>query len=274
MAQEEDSLKNIAVLINSAETDSIRIAACRLLRSGLENMFTNPIAYDYPYDSLRLRTVSILAPPDKKFRLFTFNLVLKNGNFKNYGYLLYYIKKELQVVTLEDTAKKWNKENLDLELEANEWIGALYYKIVPFKKGKQNMYLLFGYDGSTIHSNKKILDVLTIKKGEVRFGAPVFKNSDQDPSAEYRVVFEFHNQSGMVMQYEETKKIIVVDKLAPSYPEAINNFYLYIPTGDYDYFGQDKYGNWVKHDFKEFNVGIETENPEREPTKPRKHRKL
>ena len=119
------------------------------------------------------------------------------------------------------------------------------------------------------------MDVLTIKKGEIRFGAAVFKNSEQDPSAEYRVVFEFHQQSSMLINYEESRNIIVVDKLAPPFPEANGNFYYYIPTGDYDYYSQDKYGNWVRKDFTEFNVGTQDENPEINPKEPkRKPRKL
>lgn len=264
-----------AILINSAETDSLRREGTNKLRECLDSMLQLKASWEYPFDSLRSTVVSIVEPKDKAFRLFTFNTVLTNGNFKNFGFIQYKYKKKISVIPLMDTTKKWTKELQDIDLDPTEWVGALYYKVIPFKKGKDKMYMLLGFDGSTINSNKKIMDVLTLKKGEIRFGAAVFKNSEQDPSAEYRVVFEFHQQSSMLVNYEESENIIVIDKLAPPFPEANGNFYYYVPTGDYDFYSQDKYGNWVRKDFTKFNVGTQNEDPEVNPVKPkRKPRKL
>lgn len=264
-----------AIKINGAETDSLRRDATIKLRDCLDSMLQLRASWDYPFDSLKATTVSILQPQDKAFKLYTFNLVLSNGNFKNFGFVQFWYKKALNYVPLMDTAKKWNKELLDLELDPTEWVGALYYKVIPFKKKGQKMYMLLGFDGNTVHSNKKIMDVLTLKKGEVKFGAPVFKSGPEDPSAEYRVMYEFHQQAAMVLTYEEKQNIVVADRLGPSFPEANNNYYYYIPTGDYDFYKQDKNGNWVKRVFDQFNVGTQDKDPEVNPKEPkRKSRKL
>lgn len=277
LVEMENRIQKTAVLINSGETDSIRKAATASLSACLDSMLHLEASYTFRFDSLRTKVVSVQEPADKVFRIYTYNTVLKNGDFKNFGFVQYWYKRELVVVPLMDTSKKWNKELLDIDLDPTEWVGALYYKVIPFKKKKQKMYLLLGFDGSTIHSNKKVMDVITFNKGEIRFGAPVFKSSDQDPSAEYRVTYEFHQESSMVLTYEKERNIIVADKLGPSFPEANNNFYFYIPTGDYDYYIIDKNGNWVRNDFVQFNVGSETPDPtvykDKDKDPPRKKRR-
>lgn len=118
------------------------------------------------------------------------------------------------------------------------------------------MYLLLGFDGATIHSNKKIMDVLWFDRGTPVFGKDIFRQGAYDGKPSSRVVFEFHQSSLMWLHYEEKYKIVVLDKLVPSFPEATNNFYYYIPSGDYDYFRYKK-GWWIKDALDNFNLGQE-----------------
>lgn len=238
-----------------AETDELRSASAWELFRAFDSLLQMPESFTYPWDSLRYRTVSILSSPDGKVRLYTWNLVQTNGSFKNFGYLQVKKRKSVDVYPLLDTSKKFNADMLDAELESVEWMGALYYSITPFKQRGKTMYLLLGFDGSTIHSNKAVMDVLALTKEGPRFGTPAFRQSDADPSAECRVVFEFHNDVRMLLRYEPAQKLVVVDKLTPAFPEAAGDFYYYIPSGDYDVYKLNKRGTWIRTELKDWNMG-------------------
>jgi len=251
----ENRLKSIAPSIIANGTDEERTAAAWQLYSTLDTMLSLPESFDYPWDSLRSRTVSILVSPDRKVKLYTWNLVLGDGRFKHFGYLQTRRKKTIETYPLLDTAKKYKPEILDEELDPASWMGALYYNIIPFKKQGKTMYVLFGFDGSTIHSNKAIMDVLWLSKAAPVFGYPVFRQGETDPSAECRVVSECHNDVKLAYHYEPDKKIIIADKLAPAFQEATGDAYYYIPSGDYDVYQKNKKGTWVRYDLKDWDLG-------------------
>lgn len=257
-----------APLIIAGETDSIRQAEAWKLYKGLDSLLQMPAAKYYPFDSFRSTAVSIVQPPDKAFRIFTFNLITLAGDFKQFGYIEVPNGKETEIYPLLDTAKKPKKDFLNIELETTEWLGALYYGVVPYKMGKTKCYMLVGFDGATAHSNKKILDILWFDKGTPVFGKPVFLDGSQDRKPDYRVVYEFHNESQMLLRYEPSRKIVVLDKLTPSFPEAVNDFYYYIPSGDYDYYAFNKKGFWVKEPLADLNLG-QGEKPLRPVEKPK-----
>ena len=244
----ENQLKEPAWNIVNAPSDSVKWESAFLLYHSLDSLLKLEGSQWYPFDSLKLRTLSIVNSADGKLRSYTFNVVLSNGDFKNFGFIQYQHKKSWELVTLLDTAKKYSPELIDIELDASAWHGALYYQVVPFKFNKKIHYLLVGFDGATIHSNRSLLDVFSVQEdGTPLFGAPVFRDHPNDFSEEYRVFFEYHNASVMNLRYEDRRKVVVVDQLAPAFPEATNDFRYYIPTGDYNHFAKNKKGIWVKH---------------------------
>jgi hypothetical protein len=263
----ENKLKMIVPDIVGAETDEQRTGASWLTFKTLDSLLQVPESFDYPWDSLRTRTISIMISPDKKVKFYTWNLVLTNGNFKHFGFLQVRKRSSLELYPLLDTAKKFNTDLLDAELETADWFGALYYKIVPFKQKGQKRYLLMGFDGSTIHSNKSVLDVLWFAKDGPRFGIPAFRTSDADPSAECRVVYEFHNDVKMLPYYEANSDVLIVDKLTPAFPEVTGNFWYYIPSGDFYMYKKNKRGTWVRSEVTDWDMG-QGEKPEIKKARP------
>lgn len=255
LIQAEQYLKNVVPDFVGADSNDRRQAAAWELYRAFDTLLQLPESFRYPWDSLKTRTVSILASPDNKVRLYTWNLVETNGNFRNFGYLQVRRRNQVEVYPLLDTAKKFNADMLDAELETTEWLGALYYSITPFKQRGKTHYLLLGFDGSTIHSNKAVMDVLSLTREGPRFGTPAFRQSDADPSAECRVVFEFHNEVKMLLRYEVSQKIVVADKLTPAFPEAAGDYYYYIPSGDYDVYSLSGKGTWIRSELKDWNMG-------------------
>ena len=77
-------------------------------------------------------------------------------------------------IALGETAFSNERFVNSLKLNNSQWIGALYYSLTPFKRGKKDYYLLLGWDGNDERSNRKIMDVLSISKS-LTFGAPIFR---------------------------------------------------------------------------------------------------
>jgi hypothetical protein len=251
----------------SGEGDSLRTATAWKVYRLLDTLLNNPSSYYYPFDSFRSKSVSIQDVPDGKFRLFTYNLILQNGKHLKFGYLQARDGKENTVYPLLDTVFRSNKDLADKELETTEWMGALYYAVFPFKDKKKKCFLLMGYDGATANSNKKVMDVLWFDKGNPVFGREIFKEGSYDLKPSCRGIYEFHNQSTMLLRYEADRKIVVLDKLGPAFPEAVNDFYYYIPSGDLDYYKWTKQGFWVRDalDNYDFGQGAKPKGPQSAP---------
>jgi hypothetical protein len=251
----ENRLKNIAPKFIAARTDEERTEAAWQVYRTLDTLLSLPESFDYGWDSLRTRTISILVSPDKKVKLYTWNLILNNGSFRHFGYLQTRKKKNIETYPLLDTTAAQSKDIVDEELDPAAWFGALYYRLIPFKKNGKKMYLLFGFDGNTAYSNKAVMEVLWLSKSAPVFGYPAFRQSDGDPSAECRIIMECHNDVKLSFYYEEEKQIVIADKLVPSFPEAKDDPYYYIPSGDYDIYKRNRKGTWVRRDLKDWDLG-------------------
>jgi hypothetical protein len=255
LAAGENRLKEIAPKFIAAKTDEERTAAAWQVYRSLDSLLALPESFEYAWDSLTSRTISILLSPDKKVRIYTWNLILTDGSFKHFGYLQTRRKKTIETYPLLDTTAWQSKDIADEELDPAAWPGALYYKLIPFKKGGKTRYLLFGFDGNTIHSNKAVLEVLWLSKTAPVFGYPAFRQGENDPSAECRVIMECHNDVKLSFNYEPEKQIIIADKLVPSFPEAKDDPYYYIPSGDYDVYKRNRRGTWMRSDLKNWDLG-------------------
>ncbi len=192
----ENRLKDTALLINRAETDDIRLNSAEYLWKELAKGLEEQEAFNYPFDSLRSRTVSIISSEDMKFRIYTFNAVLKNGKFIHYGILHYKInKREYGIELMKDTTTAFNKQVLDDQLLPDEWFGALYYKVRAIKHWcRKTKYILLGFDGADAAINRKVIDVLTFTKEGPVFGYEMFREGVWDPDFEYRVVMEANGE--------------------------------------------------------------------------------
>lgn len=271
----EKKLCITAPVLILGETDEQRISATNELFQGLESILQLPGSFHYPFDSLIRTSVSVVQPSDRSFRLYTFNCILSDGDYLNYGFLQVPDGKEIKLYPLMDTIVRRAKNVSDEILGTGEWLGALYYGVIPVKKKRDRYYILLGYDGMDIHSNVKLMDVLWFDQGEPVFGKEIFLDGAYDKTPSCRSIFEFHNDSRMVLRYEEKQNLIVLDKLAPAFPEAVNDFFYYIPSGDYDcyYF---KKGMWTRDvlDQMQFGQGKKPKkprilpSPERDPLNP------
>ncbi len=78
--------------------------------------------------------------------------------------------------------------------------------------------------------------------GFIKFGAPIF-NYDKEKKRKKRVIFEYNDQANMTLKYEDLRKQIVFDGLAPIEEKFKGNYAFYGPDLSFDAF-QFKNGMW------------------------------
>ena len=270
LAEEEDSLLAIAPLVISSQTDSAKFAAAENLQLRLQEVLSNPASFDYEFANLRMSTVAIASHPKADVKLFTFNIILKNGVFHQYGLIQRKTKSGIALYPLHDTAQNLPKDVKEIQLDNNQWIGGLYYQLFPHKVKGKMYYIVMLFDGHNINSNRSIIDVLSFEKDEEStepnamkpvWGAPLFRDGLEDPSEDYRVVFEYHKSSRILMRYEEEQNTIVFDEIGPAFPSADGNVYYYIPTGDYSGYKPSKRGIFTKEALETTDFGQGIPNP-------------
>jgi len=258
LAQDEDDLIKIAPYVISSTTDSAKLSSAEILQEKLLEVLANPASFDYEFANLRMTTVAIASHPKASVRLFTFNIILKNGVFQQYGVIQRKTKAGISLFTLHDTAQNLPKDYLETTVEHPEWIGGLYYQLIPHKIKRKQYYVVMAFDGHNLNSNRSIIDVLSFENDIPVWGAPIFRDGIEDPSEEMRVVFEYHKSSRILMRYEEEQKTIVFDEVGPPFPAANGNAYYYTPTGDYSGYKPSRKGIFTKEtlDVTDFGQGI------------------
>ena len=164
----------------------------------------------------------------------------------------------LKLFPLHDVSM-FSKKPYDSVRTANNWIGAIYYRIIQKSFNGKNMYTLLGYDDFTINSNKKWMDILTFnEQGQPVFGGNYFsfKNDSAKASKKQiqRFYLEYKKEATTTFNYDSTLQMIVFDHLI-SESEEPDRKETYVPDGDYEGFVWEN-GQWL-HVPKIFNTVLQ-----------------
>lgn len=242
----EDSLRIYADSMINALSPGKRFLSDSNFVKMLVRSLRIPNSFQYPFDSLQ--SISRLYAPDSSFRIFTWQL--KKDEY------FYYQKGAIQVRTKDGSlrlyplfdASMFTAKPLDSVRNRNNWIGAIYYKVIQKTWQGKNYYTLLGFDGYTVGSNRKWMEVLTFddRTGEPSFGGAFFKIKHDTASKEqvlHRYVIEYKKEASTTFNYNSEMDMVIVDHLIseteePHRPET------YIPDGDFEGF-QWKQGMWV-----------------------------
>jgi hypothetical protein len=211
-------------------------------------------AFSYPFSNLK--TVGFIDSPDRQLRIINWNIELDDQTQKYYCFLMHLDekKKNVELSELIDNSDPFNPRPTEI-LEANQWYGALYYKIIPVDKGSKTVYTVLGWDGNTASSNIKLIDVLYFTGNTPKLGSPIFKNSE---GTFKRMFYEHSEKATMSLKYEEQYKRIIFDHLMPESPNLKGFYSFYVPDLSLDAFVLSS-NKWI---FKEDVIGINKENKE------------
>ena len=116
----------------------------------------------------------------------------------------------------------------DTICDQKHWYGAFYYNILAKKKMLGQKYYLFGWDMNDGKTYKKILDVVSIKKGKLIFGSPDFHIKDK---IKKRHIIEYVQDASVTLNYDKNLKMIVYDHLIPLDDKDPNS--QLVPDGSY-----------------------------------------
>ncbi len=257
LQKHQDSLSRYAYEIINAQEPSQRFRADSFFIRMLVRSLKLPNSFYFPFDSLQ--TISKLYAPDSSFRIFTWQIKKDAYVFFQRGAIQMRTDDgSLKLFPLHDVSM-FSKKPYDSVRTANNWIGAIYYRIIQKSFNGKNMYTLLGYDDFTINSNKKWMDVLTFNdQGQPVFGGNYFsfKNDSAKDSKKQiqRFYLEYKKEATTTFNYDSTLQMIVFDHLISETDEP-NRKETYIPDGDYEGFVWEN-GQWL-HVPKIFNTVLQ-----------------
>ncbi len=226
-AQWEDSLLVMLDVVRKTESVPKMEGLNQEFSQTLSKVILMEGAFDYPFQKLSQK-MSTITSPDGVFRFFNWNVEdsYKEHNF--YALVLKYNEKEdnYEVIKLKDNYRYIFSPDTK-SLDHTNWYGALYYQIIPIKKGNKTIYTLLGWNGNNRSSTKKIIEAMTFANhSSIKFGETIFKYGKE---MKRRIVFEYSAEANMSLKYYKKKKEqkIVFDHLSPQSPqvEGIRSFY-------------------------------------------------
>ena len=213
-----------------------------------------PGSFDYPFDSLK--TITHLTSPDKKFRIYNWDVPQYNGTITYYGFIQTYNpqKKSYSLFLLHDKAAEISRPEYYTGTPA-KWLGMLYYKIVPEMKAP-NTYILLAWQGYSNLVSHKIIDVLSFTpQGTPVFGKSIFRRPPPGCRSSFkRIIFQYSAKVFMSLDYNSSQKMILFDHHGPPDPSL---------TGEYQYYGPSlqvdalayKNNRWI------YEANVDARNP-------------
>lgn len=239
----EEDENDLAILLDKlrgSENNAEKEAANKVFKAKLYKVLDQPGSLSYSFS--KLTTVGFINSPDKQMRIVNYNIEQDDLSQKYYCFVVYYDKrkKEQFVTELKDNSFGMPTQPTDI-LAADQWYGALYYKIIPMKKGSKTIYTVLGWDHYSPSSQMKLIDAIYFTGKTVKLGSPVFKLGKETLK---RVYFEHSKKTTMALNYEDNRKRIIFDHLSPESPSLKNYRSYYVPDMSYDAFVLEG-GKWI-----------------------------
>lgn len=229
----EDSLIRSADSMFSAPIPDFRTEYCETFVKQLIRTLKIPGSFLYPFDSLQ-KTVSIIYPENKKFRIFNWPIAYSDVRLRYYG-AIQMNSEELKLYPLYDNSDMLSKTDDDKIMSPREWMGGLFYNIITKKVDGTLVYCLLGINDGNPISTKKFIDPLVFTENGPQFGAPIFAvGSDKNPNKGVnRFILEYKKGVSVSLNWDEEHKAILFDDLTSQINDP-NRKYTYIPTGQYN----------------------------------------
>ncbi len=188
-------------------------------------------SFDFPLEKLK-KKISVVQPKDKKFKIYSWDVVRSNTQLRYYGALHLADGSFQPLIDASDQIIRGAEDSTFFNMR---WYGAQYYNIVQKKIGEQNAYFLFGYNGNSIDGDKKIVEPFGFdRNGRAIFGAPVFALKGKTRGRpKMRFILEYQKQSRVSLNYDKERDLIIYDHCESSVGDA-DKKNTYVPDGTYD----------------------------------------
>jgi len=198
-----------------------------------------------------LRYLGQIISPDNKLKIITWNVFLREGPNRYFSYIIRKgEKKKPGRVYILSGINREDPVNTEITYKADNWYGALYYAIQPFKKERKVYYILLGLDYGNLKVSRKIIDVLSFEAdGTLLLGLDCFV---RDRHTESRVVLSYSPDGVVILRFAD-RKTIVFDQIEDITTGHGNGSGLSVPGSSYNGYVFRK-GSW------RFVSGIDVKN--------------
>ncbi len=197
-------------MLNAVQYDHKAYAADRFTEL-FEKKLSTPDSFK---DEMKdIQWVSKMYSLDTSVRVITYQIQVAEDRFKSFGFLQ----------ESNGTLIKLNAVNAELEddieyldLDPQNWYGALYYNIIESEIDGTTYYLLFGYDGYSKYDRRKLVDVLyKNEEEEWTFGSEIFEVQKEGERADVkkRILIEYSADSNVTLNFQSGLDMIVHDHL-------------------------------------------------------------
>ncbi len=251
----EDTLKRLAKNLIVDSLSGGRMRNDSLFIRTLVRTLQVKNSFYYPLDSVL--GVSKIYAPDSTFRILSWSLSFDDYYSRQRGTIQFRTADgSLRMVPLRDVSEFTDNPEDSLRSKDN-WIGAVYYKIIKTEHNGKPYYTLFGYDPNSVQSNKKWIEVLSFnEQRQPQFGGKMFSFEEDTTKRApmHRYALEYKKEASTFVNYDEEMQVILFDHLISESDEP-DKPQTFIPDGDYEGF-KWKNGKWV-HIEKVFNQKLQ-----------------
>lgn len=227
----EDTLVFLAdSMLHTPVTDA-RIDGSYAFIKGMKRFLETRESFEYVPTKLKKR-ISIIQPDDKRFKIYSWEVVRSNVEVRYYGALQLPDGSYQPLIDASDQVLRGAEDSTFFNMR---WYGAYYYNILQRKIGEQDAYFLLGYNGNAINGDKKIVDAFGFdRKGRAIFGAPIFSLSEnKNRVTRMRFILNYQKGAKVSMNYDKERNMIIYDHCESSVGD-INKKNTYVPDGTYD----------------------------------------
>jgi hypothetical protein len=255
MEEKEGELLQLLNQLRGSKDNFEKEANNKLFKESFLKVLSAPEGFSYPFE--KLKTVGVIDSPDKQIRIVNWNVEQDDLSQKYTCYVLFKQKRKEghEIVELKDISFGMPSQP-DGILTADQWYGALYYRIIPIDKGSRTLYTVLAWDYFSDMSQMKMVDVMYISGNTVKLGSPIFKIGKETYN---RVYFEHSKKATMYLNYEADRNRIMMDHLSPESPSMKDFKSFYVPDLSYDAFVLDGSKWYLQEDV----IGVNPESTEK-----------
>lgn len=239
--QYDEKLSEMGKIILSDTNSMERKAAVEYVTDFFNTQLQDPSTFKKKF--VKSDFFSVLYPADSSFRILTGQHFVNDNEYRYYGGIQ---KASGGFIPFTDRSYENLAESLtNEELRANEWQGALYYRLFDCKLKGDKYYLLLGYNAHSFFNKQKIIEVLSFDQdGRPLFGKDVFVRDSTDYGDDrLRYIYTYSADVAMKLNYDDEEKIIVLDHLVPMQEIFVGQGETSVPDGTYEGF-RYKRGRW------------------------------
>jgi len=236
----QDSLISFYNDIARQSSDKGRTKANDRFTAYLNSIINDEYFLEFPFDSLS-KQIYLCDAPDKTFRIINWAVASFKGTYEYHGYIVRKNSDSSSVFILSDSSSQIQNPEFSFTSYKN-WFGALYYDLVKSGDKAEPYYVLLGWDGNDLFTNKKVIDVLWFdESGTPHFGKPIFHIKNNKKT---RLIFEYTDNSAMRLRWDDKIKMIVFDHLSPANDRYRNHPEYYGSDFSFDGLAYEK-GKWL-----------------------------